>query len=404
MPQDAVLADPCATTGGLAGMFLSPAAPEISFGAGRLAMVAEEARAIAPTARAAVIVADRAMVALGPARVLAQSLQDAGLATELFGEIAGDPKEHQVETVAETARRVGAGLVIGLGGGSAIDAAKLAAAAAAASGPVSDYALAARPLPAGGAPVLAIPTTAGAGAEVTRTAVVSDADGAKLWYWGEGLMPRRALLDPLLTTSLPPSLTAWTGLDAFVHALEASTNANRSPASELFGHEALRRISRALPRAVAAPDDIEARGQMLWSASLAGLALNVASTAIAHCLSHALGSLAPVHHGLATALGQSAAIDWQVEGERLGEGQGPFARAAGACGVSLEAFPDWWRGFLASCGVSERFEPGLPAVSPDALVAAMDAPANMPMRLATARRVEPADMRLFAERLTAMLH
>lgn len=383
--------------------FTATAIPEIHFGAGRIGRIAEDAREVGGETRAVLLVADAAMLALGPARSMASRLEAAGAAVRVYAEIQGDPKASQADAAAEMARESGAGLVIGLGGGSALDTAKLAAAIAPADAPAAHYALGANPLPPRAVPIICAPTTAGTGSEATRTSVVSDEEGGKLWVWGETLLPERAILDPELTLSLPSELTAWTGLDAFVHALEATTSRNRSTASELYGHEALRRLAHWLPAAVAAPDDLEARGHVLWGSCLAGLSLNLGSTAIAHCISHALGSLAPVHHGLATALAQGVTLAWQVEGEALsGDTFGPFARAAAACGVSREAFPEWYAGYLARCAGASRLPKELGALSPEALVGAMQAPANAPMRFATARAVEEADLARFAAGMMAL--
>ena len=149
------------------------------------------------------------------------------------------------------ARAAKAQVVIGLGGGAARDAAKLVAAIATREAPAHTYALAAKPLPEDRLTSIAIPTTAGTGAEVTRTAVISTSDGSKSWFWGEELMFDQAILDPELTLSLPPHLTAWTGIDAVAHALEGATAKTTSAAGLLYGLEALRILSAALPKALA---------------------------------------------------------------------------------------------------------------------------------------------------------
>lgn len=383
--------------------FAAPSCPDIHVGARRAEALAADAREIADPERGVLLVADAFLSNSGTAARIADALAAGGARVAVYGEIDGDPTEAQVEAVAEASRRADAGLVVGLGGGSAIDTAKLAAALAADTAPAASFALAAKPLPRDGARTLCVPTTAGTGAEVTQTAVISSAAGEKLWYWGAALRPDRAVLDATLTHTLPQDLTAWTGLDAFVHALEASTNRRRSAASELYGHEAMRRMAVWLPRAVADPEDAEARAQALWGATLAGLALNLASTAVAHCASHALASLGAVHHGRATAMGQRVTLAWQIEGEADAQGgDGAFARAAAACGVSRAEFPDWYANFLAECGVAETLPRGFAAVAPATLAAEMRSPANAPMREATARRPSDADLETFAAALLAM--
>ena len=140
------------------------------------------------------------------------------------------------------------------------------------------------------------------------------------------------ILDPELTTTLPPDLTAWTGLDAFVHALEACTNLRQHAWSNLYAHRALGLIAGALETAVREPANLAARGDMLLGAAHAGIAIDNCGAALAHNISHALAALGPVHHGLATALALEVVLAWQVAADR-----GAFAAAADACGLGRDA-------------------------------------------------------------------
>lgn len=404
-PLAAPLALPRAARGAvrasaMARPFIAARAPDFHFGAGRIVTIAEDVAALARRDKAVLIVADAILTELGPAVDMARRLEDAGARVATFDEISGEPKTPQVDAIAEAARRADAGCVIGFGGGAALDASKLGAAIAATDQGAEDFALEKSfDLPKG-LTSICVPTTAGTGAETTRTSVVSDAEGRKLWWWSENLLPDRAILDPELTLTLPPHLTAWTGLDAFVHALEAATNVNRSPAADLHGLGALRILSTWLPVAVREPENLVARSWVLWGAACGGVALHYASTAIAHCISHALGTLTPVHHGLATALAQRVALDWQIAGEH--EVDGPFASAAAACGVSRDEFADWYAAFLAQVSVDERLPEAAAQINPARLAAEMAAPANAPMRDSTSREVAPEDALRFAERVVAM--
>ena len=134
----------------------------------------------------------------------------------------GEPTAASVDDAATVIRARPGAVVVGIGGGSALDTAKLASCVAAGSGSVKQYALAARALPSGPV-VVAVPTTSGTGSEVTRTCVLTTADGRKVWAWGDELRPRFVALDPTLTATMPAHLTAATGLDAMVHAVEAVT-------------------------------------------------------------------------------------------------------------------------------------------------------------------------------------
>ena len=145
--------------------------------------------------------------------------------------------------------------------------------------------------------------------------MLSDDDGVKFWYWGSALKADRVVLDPELTVALPAHLTAATGVDALVHAIEACTNRNAFVANDLYGLEAIRLVARHLATAVSEPGNLEARGGMLRAASLAGIAIDNVGTALAHNIGHALGSLMPIHHGRAVAIAMAATLPWNVEGD-----------------------------------------------------------------------------------------
>ena len=213
--------------------------------------------------------------------------------------------------------------VIGLGGGSALDTAKLAAACAVSGEPVETYQLAAAPLPKNRLPIIAIPTTAGTGAEVTRVAVFSNAQKIKVWAWGEEIKPDIAILDPELTVAVPPHITAATGLDALVHAIEASTNKHRNDGNDLYCHRAISLITANLETAIREPNNLEARGALLLGSCYAGIGIDNCGTALAHNISHAMADLAPIMHGRATGLAMLATIDWVAEGN-----PSAFARVA----------------------------------------------------------------------------
>jgi alcohol dehydrogenase class IV len=376
--------------------YVSQSVPEILFGAGALDRIGAQAAARAG-ASAALLIADPRLVATGVAGRAADSLAAAGLAPAVFSAFSGEPKAADAAAAAEAARSAGAGVVIGLGGGSALDIAKLAAFCAVSGADPEQYAEARSPLPKP-LPKILVPTTAGAGSETTSTAVFARADGRKTWAWGPAAKPELVVLDPALTVTLPPHLTAWTGMDAFVHAFEASTNRNASPASKRHGHAALRLIAKALPRAVALPDDLAARGDMLWGAALAGSAIDNAGTAIAHTLSHALASLAPVHHGLATALAFEVTLPWLAAAET-----DDLAEAAAALGLrAVHDLPAFVSGLMDRAGLVRALPEAFAAVTPAALAAEARDPANAPMRRSTVRPVDDAALDGFCARLLAL--
>jgi len=268
--------------------------------------------------------------------------------------------------------------VEGLGCGGAIDAATLVAAIAASEAAAATFALRATPLPSVGFPAIAIPTTAGTVSEVTRTSIISTETGTKNWFWGEELMFDHAVLDPALTVSLPERFTAWTGVDAVAHALEAVTSRKSNPAGTIYGFEALRILSRALPRAVANGADVETRGHLLWASMLAGLALHNCNTHMGHNISHALGSLSRIHHGLATGLALEVTLPWLVA---RADGAELYALASEAIGGGrrAEELPIAFAALMRSCGISRTLPIACTGVTHQALATAMKSPANHSM-------------------------
>ena len=309
------------------------------------------------------------------------------------------PSSKQVEAATDFVRFNAAGLVICLGGGSAMDVGKIAATIASTGDGPADFAMDGRPLPKRSVPKICLPTTAGTGSEFSSTNVFTNDAGKKVWVWGPETKPERVILDPELTATLPPQLTAWTGLDAFAHALEAATNACQHPWSNLYAHRALGLIAGALETAVHAPGNLTARGHMLLGAAHAGIAIDNCGCALAHNISHALAALGPVHHGLATALALEIVLPWVVAADR-----GAFAAAAEACGLAQDAaaLPGWYSDFLTRCGVERRLPAAFSDVSAAALAAEMRAPETQSMRQATVRAVSDADIDRFAAAILAL--
>jgi alcohol dehydrogenase class IV len=188
--------------------------------------------------------------------------------------------------------------------------AKLSAVIAKDARPAEAYALCARPFKKPGLVRIMIPTTAGTGTEVTRTATFTDHSGHKVWAWGQELVPDLVILDPCLTVSLPAQVTATTGLDALVHAIEACTCQGRNTISDALGLHAIRLISENLVTAIETPEDLIARSGMLIASTLAGSAFAQTGTAGAHAIGHALATIAGVPHGRAVAIAMDALIAW----------------------------------------------------------------------------------------------
>ncbi|MEL7099642.1 MAG: iron-containing alcohol dehydrogenase [Pseudomonadota bacterium] len=271
--------------------------PSVRFGPGLLADLGEIAK---PFGRA-LIVTDPGMLATGIVDRAEAALDASSVPHSRFDAVTADPPEAVIFAAAEAAK--GADVVIGLGGGSSIDAAKLAALLARSGEALKDiYGVGNAQGPR--LPLIAVPTTAGTGSEVTPISIVTTGASEKMGVVSPVILPDIALLDPELTLGLPAHVTAATGIDAMVHAIEAyaSASPNNNPVSRALSVEALRLMGAALERAVHAPDDIQARGDMLLGSLLAGQAFANSPVAAVHALAYPIGGHFKVPHGLSNAL------------------------------------------------------------------------------------------------------
>jgi alcohol dehydrogenase class IV len=296
-----------------------------------------------------------------------------------------EPTAGSIDEAAAVVRRAGAATVVGIGGGSALDTAKLAAVVAGGAAGIGQYTLAGHALPEG-RPVVAVPTTAGTGAEVTRTCVLTDSDGRKVWTWGDELVPRLVVLDPAAVATMPAHVAAASGLDAVVHAVEAVTGQRTTPLVAAPALHAIRMAREHLPEA-ACSADVDARHAMQHAALLAGLAIDRGGTGIAHAIGHALGTLAGVTHGVAVAVGLAAALPWNLAGAR-----GAYEPVAAALGCPAGELPDAYARLLVAAGFPAAVRRvGALAVSAPALAAAMVADENVPMFDNNCRRADDAE-------------
>jgi len=266
--------------------------------------------------RRPLVVTDPGLRAAPPFRKVVSALEDAGVRYEVFDRVHPNPIEEDVIAAAESYRRAGCDCVIGLGGGSAIDVAKATVVFAREQGTLADF-----EAQAGGMerltgpydPIIAIPTTAGTGSEVGRSSVITSLKlKRKVMIFSPWLMPRRAILDPELTVSLPPSLTAATGMDAFTHCLESLTCPVYHPICDAIAIHGLELIIRYLERATRNGQDIEARGSMLVAASMGAIAFQK-DLGATHSLAHPLSTEFGLHHGLANALCLPAVMRFNLQ-------------------------------------------------------------------------------------------
>ncbi|MEJ2870663.1 iron-containing alcohol dehydrogenase [Actinomycetospora sp. OC33-EN08] len=286
--------------------FVHEGGPVVDSGPGALARLGDHVLDVHTSARSggAVVVTDPGLRATGIVDEALTVLAAAGCPTVVVDEIPGNPTVPAVEAGAQVVAEAFPGsrpVVVALGGGSALDAAKgIARLAADPTGP--------------GLPLIAVPTTAGTGAETNGFGVLEDPVRRCKVYCGDAsTTPRVALLDPLLTHGLPPGATAATGVDALVHALESLVSRGRSPVSEAFAAEALRRVWRWLPVAFADGSDPAARAEMLLGAHLAGQALTRSGLGLVHGLGHALTAHHGVVHGRALAMVMPEVVAWSLD-------------------------------------------------------------------------------------------
>ncbi len=257
------------------------------------------------------------------------SIRRAGLQYVIFDGVKPNPRDEDVAQAASVLKAEKLGVVIAIGGGSAIDTAKTAAILAIYGGKVSDYAGWAK-VPGPILPIVAIPTTAGSGSELTCWAVITDSRSHnKLAIGDQHLSPSVALVDPLLTVSLPAQLTAATGMDVLTHSIEAYLSALSNPMNDALALESIRLVAANLRRVVAKGDDLDGREGMMLASSLGGIAINNADVAGVHCLSEAMGSLYDAPHGLLNAiLLPYFMVHWQKGSEEK------FIHIAAAFGVA----------------------------------------------------------------------
>jgi alcohol dehydrogenase len=258
------------------------------------------------------VVVDPGFAKAGPLKKVTDALENNGLPFVLFDAVEPEPRVEVADQCGELARNEECDFVLGVGGGSAMDTAKAAAILATNEGRAKDF-QGLDKVPKPGLPKGMVPTTAGTGSEVTFTAVFLNAEEKKKGGINSPfLYPEMSVLDPELTLSLPPAVTASTGMDALTHAVESYTSKAASPISEMFSVEAIRRIGNTLRRAVDNGSDLSARSDMLFGSLLAGLGLANAGVTAAHSLAYPLGGMYRVPHGVANALLLPAVMEYNV--------------------------------------------------------------------------------------------
>lgn len=275
--------------------------PRILMGLGCADQIGREVKAL--KGKKVLIVTDPGIVQAGILNEILPSLKKAGITPTLFDRVEPDPRMEIVDQALARLKEEKCDSVIGLGGGSSLDIAKLVAAMAVNTGHISDYFgvdLLVRP----GLPLIAIPTTAGTGSEVTPIAILSDeAEHLKKGVVSSYLLPRLALLDPRLTLGVPPAVTAYTGMDALIHAIEAYTSVNANSLTDHLAFRAMELTFGNLLTAYARGEDQTARSNMLEGSLLAGMAFANAGVTAVHAFAYPLGGeFHHIAHGLANSV------------------------------------------------------------------------------------------------------
>jgi alcohol dehydrogenase len=263
----------------------------------------------------ALIVTDRGVRSAGLTQPAEGQLQEAGVRYEIYDGVLPNPTIDCIEAALPMAQATD--VVIAVGGGSVIDSAKLINLLRTYGGRVLDYE-GTDTVPGACKPLVAIPTTAGTGSEVTFIAMFTHPERRqKMPVLSRYLAPHLAIVDPEMSRRLPPTATAQTGMDALTHAIEAIVDLQANPLSDVLAFEAIRLILRYLPRAVAeGAGDMEARAAMAFAATLAGAAFNNSMVGLAHALAHAIGGLYDLPHGLCCALALPHAMEFNLSSRR----------------------------------------------------------------------------------------
>ncbi|MGE4539586.1 MAG: iron-containing alcohol dehydrogenase [Desulfovibrio sp.] len=274
--------------------------PRIILGTGTIARLGDEVRRLGGTS--VCIITDPGVAASGIVERLEGLLDAAGLARVRFDKVEADPRYEIVEDALAVARGAKADVIIGIGGGSSLDMAKITAVMATNEGPVGKY-FGTDLIPTPGLKTILIPTTAGTGSEVTPIVILSDHhEKLKKGIVSPYIFPAVALLDAELTIGLPPKVTAATGMDALIHALEAYTSINATPTTDMLAKEAIHLIYNNIRAAYAKGDNLSARENMLRGAMLAGMAFANAGVTAVHAFAYPIGAEFHIPHGIANTI------------------------------------------------------------------------------------------------------
>ena len=299
---------------------------KIRYGAGIVKVLGEELRSL--NAKKIMVITDKGLVNAGMVKKITGLIEEEGIEYTIYDGIEANPKDHNVEACAETAGKEAIDTLVAFGGGSPIDAAKAVAVLARQGGRVRSYQGKGK-IKDDCLTLLTIPTTAGTGSEVTFSSVITDTkEKFKFTIKSTAIAAKTAIVDPELTLTVPPAVTAATGIDALTHAIEGYTANCTEPIAEAAGLYAVEYIAKNIVEAVKNGGNLEARDHMLMGSLLAGLSFSHADVASVHCMAEALGSLYDAPHGMCNAILLPYVMEYS-----LPAAQYKYARIARAMGI-----------------------------------------------------------------------
>jgi alcohol dehydrogenase len=306
----------------------------IEFGNGIFSQLGTLTQSVA-TGKRALLVTDPGLRKVGLADAALNLLREAGMEVECFDQVEPNPKDRDCEAGGRAAREFGADVIVAVGGGSVLDSAKAIALLQTHDGRIHDYQGRGKVVNEV-TPIVAVPTTAGTGSEVTRSAVITDTEQKfKMTVKDVKMAPRLAVVDPEITFALPASITASTGMDAFVHAIEAYTCRLANPISDALALSAMEKIFPALRTAVQDGRNEAARTDMMMGSLLAGMAFSHADVAAVHCMAEALGGLYDTPHGVANSMFLPIVTAYNASADPA-----KHAKAASVCGLPTQGLSD----------------------------------------------------------------
>ena len=300
-------------------------APEFIFGVGARELAGRYAQHF--EARKVMVVSDPGVIAAGWTADVIDSLQTAGIPYVTFSSVTPNPRAEEVMIGAELYRQEGCNALVAVGGGSVLDCAKGIGIVSSNHQHILTFEgvdQVGAPMP----PLICIPTTGGTSADVSQFAIINNTQArVKIAIISKAVVPDIALIDPVVLSTMAPLLTAYTGMDALVHAIEAFVSVGSSPMTDVHALEAIRLVTRNLPDSVRNPQDIDLRGQIMLGSLEAGLAFSNASLGGVHAMAHSLGGFKDLPHGECNAMLLRHVMDFNFENSperyvRIGEAMG----------------------------------------------------------------------------------